>query len=166
MVSAGAVEMLTIGEAFHRLDQEAILQRALDWLEPSGHFVTLGCYGALTGEEEWQRMAAEAVRRWAPAPGRASRSAQIPRGAEHDQRVLREAGFEAVENREFELDHEWTVDTIIAAAYSSSGDLRRTLGESASGFEEDLRTLLLSHDPRGRYRQKASCGCTAGRRPE
>ncbi|HEX5501996.1 MAG TPA: class I SAM-dependent methyltransferase, partial [Thermomicrobiales bacterium] len=41
----GSCEMITIGEAFHRLDQRAITTRALTWLAPGCCLATMGWFG-------------------------------------------------------------------------------------------------------------------------
>jgi ubiquinone/menaquinone biosynthesis C-methylase UbiE len=46
---AGAFDLITIGEAFHRLDQALIAQKALAWLRPAGCLAILGGVGILDG---------------------------------------------------------------------------------------------------------------------
>src|SRR5258706_10790753 len=44
-----AFGLITIGEAFHRLDQAVIARKALGWLKPGGCIATLGGEGVLAG---------------------------------------------------------------------------------------------------------------------
>jgi ubiquinone/menaquinone biosynthesis C-methylase UbiE len=38
----GAFDLITIGEAFHRLDQPLVTRKALGWLKPGGGLATMG----------------------------------------------------------------------------------------------------------------------------
>jgi SAM-dependent methyltransferase len=51
-----SLELITIGEAFHRLDQQRILERALGWLQRRGSLATLGGEPVWRGPEEWKRV--------------------------------------------------------------------------------------------------------------
>ena len=42
-IAAELVDLITIGEAFHRLDQVAIIENALDWLKPDGWIDQMPC---------------------------------------------------------------------------------------------------------------------------
>jgi hypothetical protein len=164
----GSFELITIGEAFHRLNQQLIAQRALEWLAPGCCLATMGCTGLGRGREPWEAIVSEVTRRWmikAAASAGARTQPDRPRGAVHDQAILREAGFEDIRNHEFTRTHFWTVDSIIGDIYSRSGTSRRVLGEDTGAFEEDLRRRLLAHDARGLYSTMLSCGYTLARRP-
>jgi SAM-dependent methyltransferase len=166
-VVPNSFELITIGEAFHRLDQQLIAKRSLEWLAPGCCLATLGCYSITSGKEPWQRIVADVVHKWATA-----KQQQVPpdaslatpgRGAEHDCRVLKEAGFEDVENYAFLHPIVWTVDSIVGYIYSTSRCSRKILGDDADEFEADLRHSLLSQC--GRYREDMRCGYTLARRP-
>jgi ubiquinone/menaquinone biosynthesis C-methylase UbiE len=59
-----AFDLITIGEAFHRLDQSLIAPKAMGWLKPGGCLVTLGSEDILAGDEAWQRIVARVAQRW------------------------------------------------------------------------------------------------------
>ena len=46
--------MITIGEAFHRLEQDLILQRCRQWLKDDACVALVGCFGVMHGERSWQ----------------------------------------------------------------------------------------------------------------
>jgi SAM-dependent methyltransferase len=164
----GSLELITIGEAFHRLDQQLIARRALEWLAPGRCLATMGCTGLGGGTEPWQAIAADVTRKWlgrVAACAEAGSGSDRPRGAVHDQEVLRAAGFVDVQNHEFTQRHDWTVDSIVGHLYSRSATSRRVLGDSEDAFERDLRRRLLAHDAQGRYSAVLSCGYTLASRP-
>jgi SAM-dependent methyltransferase len=45
--------LITIGEAFHRLDQQRVATHTLQWLQPGGCVAILGGYGLISGTEPW-----------------------------------------------------------------------------------------------------------------
>lgn len=164
---AASIELVTIGEAFHRLQQSTIAALALRWLEPGGRVATLGCYGVTRGQEPWQQILRDVLRKWThrDVEPRDSGSSQRYHGLIHDGQVLRQAGFQQVENHQFSHPYEWTTDSIIGNLYSGSRSPKKTLGDESGGFEAELRDRLLNHDARGRFEQVMSFGYTLATSP-
>jgi SAM-dependent methyltransferase len=160
--------LITIGEAFHRLDQPRVAQHALQWLQPGGCVAILGGYGLTSGKEPWQRLVAEIVRHWtsrAATHGAVAAPPQPGSGPDHNERVLRETGFAAVASYPFVVPQDWTIDTIMGNLYSTSFCSKRVLGANAAAFEAELQAVLLAHDPSGTYREQMRFGYTIGRKP-
>ena len=158
-----SIELITIGEAFHRLHQSKIAGLALQWLKPGCRVATLGCYGVTRGQEPWQQILRDVLGKWTGRDVKPRDSGSSGRGLIHDGGVLRQAGFLEVENHEFSYPYEWTTDTIIGNLHSSN--LKRTLGDESTGFEAELRDLLLKHDPRGRFEEVMNFGYTLATNP-
>ncbi len=154
--------LVTIGDAFHRLDRPRIARQALRWLTPGGAIATLGSDGFLTGQEPWQRLVADFVQAWAGTPAAGPRPAS---GPEHDEAVLAEAGFAGVASHAFTVPYVWTVDSIVGYLYSTSVCSRRILGEKAGAFESALASVLFAHDAGGRFPERMRFGYTFGRKP-
>jgi hypothetical protein len=154
----GSFELITIGEAFHRLDRWTVAQRAFDWLAPGRCLATMGVSGVWAGPEPWQALVAAVMRRW--------RDDALAWRPDHpDEAVLRAAGFADVEKHDFEVPYIWSLDAIVGNLYSTSVASRHALGDRADAFEADLRRTLLAHDPRGEYPATLSFGYTLARRP-
>lgn len=160
---AASIELITIGEAFHRLQQSEIAALALRWLEPGCRVATTGCYGVTRGHEPWQQIIRDVLRKWTGKDFKPRGSGSSGRGAVHDARVLRQAGFLGVENHECSYPYEWTTDTIIGNLHSSK--LKGMLGDESSGFEAELKHQLLSHDAGGRFEEVMSFGYTIATSP-
>jgi SAM-dependent methyltransferase len=160
--------LITIGEAFHRLDQQRVAQHTLQWLQPGGCLAILGGYGILSGQEPWQHLVADIVRHWTSrkaAHGDVAAPPQPGSGPEHNERVLRATGFAEVASYPFVTPHEWTVETIIGNLYSTSFCSKQVLGDNAAAFEAALKAALLAHDPSGTYHERMRFGYTIGRKP-
>ncbi len=160
--------LITLGEAFHRLDQQLVAKQTLQWLQPGCCLASLGSYGLIEGTEPWQRSVAEIVRRWtsrARPSGDGAAQPQPGSGPKHYELVLREAGFEDVASETFVEGHTWTIETIIGNLYSTSFCSKNVLGNNAEAFEADLRAALLAHDPSGTYHGQIGFGYIIGRKP-
>jgi ubiquinone/menaquinone biosynthesis C-methylase UbiE len=161
-------ELITAGEAFHRLDQQRVAAQAHGWLKPAGALATMGCYSILSGREAWQRIVLEVVGRHTGRPPEKCGPGVPDKpgiGPEHDQWVMEEAGFEDVGSHPFVEAHAWTLEAILGYLYSTSLCSKRVLGDKAGAFEEELRSALLAHDSGGVYREHIQWGYTFGRKP-
>ena len=155
----GSVDLVTIGEAFHRLDQGLILQRIGQWLKDDACVALLGCFGVMHGEHAWQESLRRALSEWTKE--RPDGPPAMPRGKDHDTRVLKEADFVGVVNREVIEPHIWTRDSILGHLYSTSRFSLTALGDDREAFERAVLRCLGPDESR-RFPQDVSCGYTIG----
>jgi SAM-dependent methyltransferase len=165
--SAGSVDLITIGEAFHRLDQEIVATRALEWLRPRGCIAVMGCRGIIHGEERWQAAVTRIVRKWTHRRSLAvtREGKPIPNGSpDHVERVLSSVGFDGVASHTFSEAREWDAESILGYLYSTSVCSKHVLGADQVPFEAEVRAELQSIDPGGAYRETLQWGYTFGRK--
>lgn len=141
MAPPGSFELITAGEAFHRLDQRLIAKQALEWLPPGCCLATMGCYGITKGTEPWQVLVADIKRKWTRDTTKQPDQSCDPVS---NREVLLATGFVDVEDYDFLHPYVWTLDTIVGNMYSTSVASKRVLGEKAKAFEADLRRGLLA----------------------
>jgi SAM-dependent methyltransferase len=163
----GAFDLITIGEAFHRLDRSRVAAMACDWLKPGGVFVTLGPWIAEETAPPWRRVLAGVVRDFIGEPARRFGAPNATPDQEFADQVqaIRDAGFVDLATRSFAVPHEWTLEALLGNARSNSTLSRRALGERQGAFEAAVRKALLALDPSGRYREEINWGYTIGHRP-
>lgn len=156
-------ELITIGEAFHRLNQKTVTERALDWLEPGKGIAILWYVNFWRGNDGWQVLASDVVAKWT---GRRSgtRSEQAIHQVPFNT-VLETYGFKNVAEYEFKVPQVWTVDDLVGFLYSTSGVSKRVLGDKAESFEADLKSTLLSFEPSGHFEETARFGYLFGNSP-
>ncbi|MHB1434355.1 MAG: class I SAM-dependent methyltransferase [Streptosporangiaceae bacterium] len=165
----GKFELITIGNAFHRLPRHAVAERSLRWLRPGGHLALLWGGTPWDGPEPWQRAVAATMRRWRRRVGPDDR---VPEGYKRDRRdrpdaaILRAAGFELAGARQFPVRSQWTPGELAGFAYSTSVLSRAVLGAAAAEFEADLRRVLLAIEPSGRVSQTLWFAVELAVRPE
>lgn len=160
-------ELVTIGEAFHRLNQQIVAHQTLLWLQPGGCLATLGNCSLAADWQPWQRIVARIVQKWtgrAVSTGGVSTEHMPSSGPDHTEQVLREIGFEEVGSYSFTEPRDWTLETILGNLYSLSVCSRRILGSHADAFEADLKAALLAHDASDRYHEEICFGYTLGRK--
>jgi SAM-dependent methyltransferase len=160
-------DLITIGEAFHRLDQRLIAEKCLFWLRPGGFLATIGSYTLLGGAAPWQRAIAEVVLKWTGRDFPAILPSQPEKnsGPRHDERALLAAGFVDVSSHPFLQEFNWTVESIAGFLFSTSICSRKVLGQYADAFVADLHSALLAHDPGGRFPDQIRFGYTLARKP-
>lgn len=145
-------DLVTIGNAFHRLRRATVAARVFRWLRPGGCLALVWGDSPWAGEAPWQRALRAIMHRW-------SAEERIPRGYEQDRAqrpdaaILAKAGLEFTSSREFTARHEWTIEAITGFAFSTSVLSRAALGDQAPAFEADLRSELMAIDSSGRFGQ-------------
>ena len=167
--SPGSFELITIGEAFHRLDQRLIAERATAWLAPGGGLATLGCFSLMQGQDSWHETLRAVIRPWtdhgATAQPAGTPLSPRPRGADHERQVLTAHGFEHVGTHDFRHPYVWTLDSILGNLHSTSKFSRRLLGDKTERFDADVRRALLAYDASGRYPETLRFGYSLFRTP-
>ena len=165
---AHSFELITIGEAFHRLDRPLIAKQAIHWLKPAGCLAIIGCDVIIQGKEPWQRIVADVVQRFTRrtvSTDEAAPKQSVRYGPDYDEVILCEAGFQELGSYRFLKPYVWTPETIIGNLYSTSFCSKRVLGDKSQAFEADLKAALLANDQRGTYRENMRFGYTLGKKP-
>jgi SAM-dependent methyltransferase len=162
-----AFDLITIGEAFHRLDQALVTRQALGWLKPGGCLATLGGDGLLDGRETWQITVAQVAKRWMAQAfpggwGVARDGAELGPGSQ--ARVLRRAGFIDVTERSFHEPRDWTFEEIVGYLQSTSVCSSKALGGGFAAFEAELRAVLLDPAEAQTFHETMTWGYTMGRK--
>ncbi|MBO0886980.1 MAG: class I SAM-dependent methyltransferase [Acidimicrobiales bacterium] len=164
----GGFELITIGNAFHRLDRQVVASRARSWLLPGGGLGLLWGAGPFSGELAWQKAATELLEDWGR---RLATTDRVPAGWEATMdrhphaEILRQAGFDYLGRKEFPVMQTWTTDTLVGYLYSTSFLNREVLGTSAAVFEEELKHLVASCEPEGVLRQSTRFAYELARKP-
>jgi SAM-dependent methyltransferase len=156
---AGHFELVTVGDAFHRLDRRRIAALATQWLQPAGHIALLWTSMPWQGPAPWQKAALDVVVHWMQVAGSrkniprelAESLAQAP-----NLTVLADAGLTVVGTYEFTAPHLWTLEALAGFAHSTSILSLSALGDHVEDFERDLRERLLAVQPDGKFEETVS----------
>lgn len=145
-LAPASVELVTIGEAFHRLDQSRVLDLVSQWLTPDGCLATLGGESIWSGVELWKRIVVEVANRWTSIELGDPTTAVW--GKPFD--ALLERGWH-VTDYQIGVETNWTTDSIVGFMRSTSFASRTALGERAAPFEAELRRALLAFAPTDQF---------------
>jgi len=163
----GAFDLVAIGNAFHRLDRDAVVTRVMSHLPARGCVALLWGGTPWRGDPPWQRALDQTLERWRDALGARDR---VPEGWEaaidrdpHEQ-VLRRAGLVYEGLFEFSQVQRWTVDSLIGFVYSTSFLNRAVLAHHVDAFEADLRERLLACSGDGVFEQDLTFAYELARR--
>lgn len=157
-------DLVTVGDAFHRVDQPRVARRVLNWLAPGGTFALIGSRIFFDGDSEWERTVTSTVRKWAglPASDCSGETITPEEGLARELALLRNVGFADVANFDFTAVHTWTAESIVGYHFSTSFASRNVLGSSADAFAADMQRALT---PLGdEFRQQLSFGYIVGRK--
>ncbi|HUO11851.1 MAG TPA: class I SAM-dependent methyltransferase, partial [Caulobacteraceae bacterium] len=163
-----AFDLVTAAECFHRFDQPRVAALARRWLKPGGAFVTMGYSSFTAGDAPWRKALAEVVRAYVGEPVQRLQGSPNPSLQEaiaDEVAVLRNAGFVVeIDNRDFEIEHEWTLGELLGNLRSTSVLSRAALANRHAAFEAELAGVLRAQDPSERYSERLSCGYTLARK--
>ena len=139
----GRFDLITIGNAYHRLNRHEVARRAVRWLVPDGCFAVLWSNGPWTEGDDWQLDIADRVERWDQrlAEGRVPTGWRETMQNEPTAEVLEHAGLAYEGTFTFPITLTWTIDSLIGFIFSSSTLNRTVLQDHAEQFEADIRKV-------------------------
>jgi SAM-dependent methyltransferase len=148
----GGFELITVGNAFHRMNRSVVAARFRTWLEPGGKVALLWGGTPSQGHDAWEKALADLYASWMEV---ATAGDRIPAGwagameAEPHAAVLAGAGFEYLGKFEFRVEQAWTVETLIGFTYSTSILSREVLGDRCAAFEREVAERLRPYERDG-----------------
>lgn len=149
---AGDFDLVTIGDAFHRLDRRRIAALATRWLRPAGHIALLWTSMPWQGPAPWQAASLEWATHWMQVTGSVENIPATLEGALAEAphlTVLADAGFDVIGTFEFVVPFTWTLESLVGFAHSTSILSRTVMGNHLEAFERDLQDRLLAVQPDG-----------------
>lgn len=145
-------DVITVGNAFHRLRRAEVASRMRSWLVPGGCVALMWGDMPWVGDLGWQKALMQLFVDWVNRMGVKDR---VPVGFEeameqlpHDE-ILRRAGFDYTGRFEFSVEHEWSVDELTGFMFSTSLLNRAVLGDRAGEFAADMAARLRAVEPVG-----------------
>ncbi len=153
--------LATIGQAFHWMDRDGVLQCLSRLLGPSHGALVLVNPGRRQPQESWEPIANEVIARYL---GKRSRHPDMHPEPKHEPALLRSEFFADFIAREFSTCVERDIRSIIGHTYSLSSSPRSSFGARAPEFEAELTKALLSLNPTGRFIERVDTEVMLARR--
>jgi SAM-dependent methyltransferase len=167
----GSYDLITIGEAWHRLEQAIVAASAFRWLRPGACLVTLGTDGRFTGDTAWETALRDVRARWLAVAFPDGWGEALPASsAEQEGReaTMRAAGFADIEGHEYVESRDLTADEVLGYLSSTSVCSRHSLGGGFDAFASELRDALVAaaeRDGTPAHRETIRWGYTLARKP-
>ena len=156
----GSFSLITIADAFHRLDRAVVASLCVRWLEKEGYLALIGSNGPHTGDLPWQRALLQVLDEWTQ-PAAPSRLLTTDSNTE----VLTKAGFRSIETFTFPVSVLWSIEEVVGFLRSTSFASDRALGTKSIPFENRVREVLLPFCEPSLAPVPTDCGYTLGRAP-
>ena len=153
-------KLITIGDAFHRLDQLSVLQNVFRVLKTGGYLAIIGGSIFIHGDRDWQKLLNKILLKWR---NQASDNNNI-NYKEQFPNALIEFGFKDVHRCDFEEKGKSTVEEIIGLLRSMSIYSKKAIGNDNDEFEKTIRDSLLDLEPKNSFEYDFNCGYTIGRK--
>lgn len=146
----GAFRAVVMGQSFHWMDRDAVLDRLADVIEDGGGLALINP-GKRRPQESWEDVALAVVTQYLGPRRRHPRA--HPQG-EHEPSLTRSAYFFDFTALEFPSELERDIPSIIGCLYSTTGAAKPLFGNRAAAFEKDLARALLGLEPSGVFKEK------------
>jgi ubiquinone/menaquinone biosynthesis C-methylase UbiE len=159
----GPFTVAVIGQAFHWMDRDLVLRKLARMLDPERGSLALINPGKRRPQESWEAAAHEVVVRYIGTQGRHAKMNAEP---EHEPALLRSGTFSQFTTREFAMEIERDIPSIIGYGYSTSTSPRSAFGERAPQFERELTEVLLSANPSGVFKERVETEVLIARRSD
>ena len=166
-VADDCLDVITIGEAFHRLEQDTVLERAYRWLKSGGVLATMGATNVLRGSQAWHLKVSELAETWTRDSFPRGWASALP-GAASEPSLLRRKfeshGFIDIADYHFAQEYEWTIDHVLGYLRSMSVCSPAILGTRRADFEAAVRSTLAEINRDGLFPDVLEFGLTTMRR--
>ena len=160
----GTFRVATFAQSFHWMDRPLVARRVRDMLEPGGAWVHVEAMthcsapgdGPLPHPEPPREAIDVLVKRYL-GPVRRAGTGLLPQGTPSGEaEIMRAAGYTGPERLPVAggVVHERSADAVVASVFSLSWSAPHLFGERVAGFERDLRALLRSASPSGRFAER------------
>ena len=141
----GTVRLTAMGRSFHWMDQEATLDRLYRMTERGGGVALLDDPEWLTrGTREWQAAVYELVDEYLDDVP--DRTGPVDDYDDPWDETVAASQFDDVETATFEVERDWTVDSVVGYVFSLSFCSPATFGDDRAAFESAVRDRLRGRD--------------------
>ena len=148
--SLGTFDLVTMGQSFHWMHRDVVLQQLTPMIAAGGGLALIGP-GRRRPQESWEMLANEVIVRYL---GHRSRHHRMNPEPENEPALLRSGAFSRFTAREFAMNVERDVASIIGYVYSISGSPKSAFGRRIASFERELTEALLRGNPSGVFKER------------
>ncbi len=150
----GTFKLATICRAFHWMNQEQVLKDLDDLIDASGGIAIFGDGSFWTGSEEWQQAVKRVVQKYLGEERHAGKE-KFKKSDELWEKILARSVFKFIKTHDVPIVRNWDIESIISYFFSTSFAAPHLFGDQLHRFKEEVKTTLLTLNPRGVFQENA-----------
>jgi len=151
------INLITIGDAFHRMDQLKILQNSYKMLKKRGHLALIYSGTIDNGITVWQKELKKVISSWKKENIQNTANSKQPWDL-----FLKETNYVNVIFKEYEKNITVNIEKIIGYLYSMSVYNKNIIGDKYQLFEKEIKEKLLEIEPKNIFEFNFKCGFYIG----
>jgi ubiquinone/menaquinone biosynthesis C-methylase UbiE len=133
--------LVTIGRAFHWMDQPAVLRHIEPVVRPDGVVAVFGEPSLWNGQADWQQAVKRTIQDFLGEARRAG-AGLYQEPVRPFREALEMSAFSRVKELRVPFRRTWTAETILGLLYSTSFSARQLYGDRVKDFERALQEVL------------------------
>lgn len=161
----GKFRLLTCAQSFHWMQQDVVLTKVRELIEPGAGIALVGGAGNWwDGPLDWHQVLTRTIQRYLGETRRAGANATKE---PHDpfEVILERNGWRIELNRDYPVVIERMLDELVGTVWTTSFANKSLLGDRADEFERELRAELATLPGDGVFRENGEFGLVCGRPP-
>ena len=157
-LESNSIDLITIGEAFHRMNQLDIAVKSRKWLKSNGRIAILGYKHIWNNPIGWKFHVNKVLDKYKMIVPN-TRFEKSKENYYTFNEILSKAGFSNIRDLEYKVKKTWRADDILGYLYSVSVFSKRNLGKYRENFENDILSTLRDYDSKGSFDEEAEFQC-------
>ena len=155
--SYGTFTLVTIGTAFHWMDQELVLQYIHPTIAKGGGVTIVTNWWNFWKDNgkphtvPWKKKRIEIIQRYLGDKRRAGKGIAHLDTGERFESLLARSAFRRFQTWTFERSHIYDIESLLGILYSTSFGRRAYFGKRLEAFEQDFRQEMLAVEPSGTF---------------
>ena len=158
----GTFKVATSSRAFHRMNQEQVLQVLDESIEEDGGVALFSDRVLWGGSEEWQQAVRGLIQKYRAK----KRDAGKGKSEERWENILARSVFKFTKTHDVPIIRSWNVESIIGYVLSTAAAAPHLFGDRLDRFKKETKNVLLSVNPQGVFQENAVWGITLGSKKE
>jgi len=159
----GTFKLATFCRSFNWVDREHVLKDLDALIEEDGGIALFGDKSLWTDEEKWQKTVKKVIQKYLGKKRRAGKD-KFREPEEPYKKILIRSAFRFVKIHDVPLVRHWDVESIIGYLFSTSFATPHLFGNRLDRFKEEVKSTLLSLNPKGKFQENAVWSIVLGSR--
>jgi len=159
----GLFKVATSCRAFHRMDQDQVLRNLDELIEENGGVAVFSDWVLWKGNQEWQQVLKKVIQKYLGEKKDVEKE-KLKESEERWETILTRSVFRFIKTQDIPIVRSWNVESIIGYLFSTSFATPHLFGNRLDRFKEEVKSTLLSLNPKGKFQENAVWSIVLGSR--